>query len=147
MNNNPNSTAKTNLVETAAAQGTFKTFGKALAAADMTEILSGPGPFTVFAPTDAAFEKLPAGKLDGWLKPENKGELISVLRYHVTPGRLSGDDVGKMSQAKTVEGHSASIKKVGDKVTIDDANISTIDIRSTNGVIHAIDDVLVPTKH
>ena len=147
MNNSPNVIAKSNLVETAASQGTFNTFSKALAAADLTSVLSGPGPFTVFAPTDAAFEKLPAGQLEGWLKPGNKDELISVLRYHVAPGRLSGDDVGKLSQAKTVEGHSATIRKVGDKVTIDDANISRADIGSSNGVIHAIDNVLMPTKH
>ena len=145
--NNTSSTATKNLVDTAAAQGSFKTFGRALQAAGLTETLKSAGPFTVFAPTDAAFDKLPAGKLDNWLKPENKAELISVLKYHVTPGRVLAADVGKLSQTKTEQGETAKIRMTGDKVTINDANVTLTDIASSNGVIHPIDAVLVPTKH
>jgi len=147
MNNTSPSTATKNLVDTAAAQGSFKTFGKALQAAGLVEILKGAGPYTVFAPTDAAFDKLPAGKLDNWLKPENKAELISVLKYHVTPGRVLAADVGKLSQTKTEQGETAKIRMSGSKVTINDANVTLTDIASSNGVIHPIDAVLVPTKH
>ena len=146
MNTNTPSN-KSNLVDTAASQGSFATFGKALDAAGLSDTLKGAGPYTVFAPTDAAFQKLPAGKLDNWLKPENKAELIAVLNYHVTPGRVSAADVGKLSETKTVQGQSAKIKMSGDNVTIDGANITLTDIHSSNGVIHAIDTVLVPTKH
>src|SRR5450755_2123436 len=104
-------TAPVNLVDTAAAQGSFKTFSKALKAAGLTETLKAPGPFTVFAPTDAAFDILPEGKLDSWRKPENKPELISVLKYHYSPGRLMVADVGKLDRAKTAQGQSAKINK------------------------------------
>jgi uncharacterized surface protein with fasciclin (FAS1) repeats len=145
--NNSTPNAKHNLVDTAAAQGSFTTFGKALNAAGLVDTLKGNGPYTVFAPTDAAFAKLPAGELDNWLKPENKAELISILKYHVTPGRVMAADVVKLTEAKTVQGQSAKIKSSGDKVTIDGANVTLTDISSTNGVIHAIDAVLAPTKH
>ena len=146
--NNSSSSVKQNLVDTAAAQGTFATFGKALTAAGLTDSLKGAGPYTVFAPTDAAFLKLPAGELDNWLKPENKAQLISILNYHVTPGRVMAADVHKLTETKTVQGQSAKIKSSGDKVTIDGANVTLTDIYSTNGVIHAIDTVLAPqTKH
>jgi uncharacterized surface protein with fasciclin (FAS1) repeats len=147
MNNASSSTATKNLVDTVASQGSFKTFGRALQAAGLAETLKSAGPYTVFAPTDAAFEKLPAGKLDNWLKPENKAELISVLKYHVTPGRVLAADVGKLSQTKTEQGETAKIRMTGDKVTINDANVTLTDIASSNGVIHPIDTVLVPTKH
>jgi uncharacterized surface protein with fasciclin (FAS1) repeats len=136
-----------NLVETAAAQGSFKTFAKALSAAGLNETLKANGPYTVFAPTDAAFEKLPSGKLENWLKPENKAELVSVLNYHVAPGRVLAADVGKLHETKTVQGQSAKIRTSGEKVMINDANVTLTDITSSNGVIHAIDTVLVPTKH
>lgn len=146
MNNTPSNTSK-NLVDTAAAQGSFKTFGKALSAAGLNETLKGHGPYTVFAPTDAAFDKLPSGKLETWLKPENKAELISILNYHVSPGRVLAADVGKLHETKTVQGQSAKIKMNGEKVMINDANVTLTDITSSNGVIHAIDTVLRPTKH
>lgn len=145
--NNSNVNPTTNLVDTAAAQGSFNTFSKALVAAGLTDTLKGTGPYTVFAPTDAAFKKLPADKLDNWLKPENKEELISILKYHVTLGRVPGSEVGKLKEAKTVQGESASIKMVGDRVMIDGANVNLDDIPSSNGVIHAIDEVLTPTQH
>jgi uncharacterized surface protein with fasciclin (FAS1) repeats len=150
MNNNLNATAtpqQTNLVDTVAAQGTLSTFSKAIAAAGLSNILNSDGPFTVFAPSDAAFEKLPAGQLDGWLKPENKDQLISVLKYHVSPGRATGQDVGKLTETKTVNGESAQIKRTADGIMIDNANITTRDLGSSNGVIHVIDQVLTPTKH
>jgi len=136
-----------NLVDTAASQGSFAIFGKALKAAGLTDTLRSEGPYTVFAPTDAAFKKLPAGQLHNWMRPENKDELIAVLKYHVTPGRVCAADVGKLSEAKTVHGQSAKIRMSGDKVTIDGANVTLTDIASSNGVIHAIDTVLVPTTH
>jgi len=147
MNNSNSSTPQTNLVDTAAAQGSLNTFSKAIAAAGLTETLNGAGPFTVFAPSDAAFAKLPAGQLDGWLKPENKDQLISVMNYHVTQGRSTGQDVGKLTETKTVNGQSAQIKRAGDGIMIDNANITTRDLGSSNGVIHVIDQVLTPTKH
>jgi len=146
-NSSATNSSRANLVDTVAAQGTLNTFSKAIAAADLGSILSGPGPFTVFAPTDAAFEKLPAGQLDNWLKPENKDQLISVLKYHVAPGRATGQDVGKLNETKTVNGQSAQIKRAGDGIMIDDATITTRDLGSSNGVIHVIDQVLAPTKH
>ncbi len=148
-NSNAPTTAapKTNLVDTVATQGTLSTFSKAIAAAGLGSILSGPGPFTVFAPTDAAFENLPAGQLDNWLKPENKDQLISVIKYHVSPWRATGQDVGKLTESKTVNGQSAQIKRAGDGIMIDDATITTRDLGSSNGVVHVIDQVLIPTKH
>jgi uncharacterized surface protein with fasciclin (FAS1) repeats len=136
-----------NLVDTVATQGTLNTFSKAIAAAGFGNVLGGEGPFTVFAPTDAAFEKLPSGQLENWLKPENKDQLISVLKDHVSPGRTSGEEVGKLTQTTTVSGRSAQIKKANNGVMIDNANITTRDVDSSNGVIHVIDQVLVPTKH
>jgi uncharacterized surface protein with fasciclin (FAS1) repeats len=148
MNNSNVTTApETNLIDTVATQGTLSTFSKAIAAAGLGSVLSGPGPFTVFAPTDAAFEKLPAGQLDNWLKPENKDQLISVIKYHVSPGRATGQDVGKLTEAKTVNGQSAQVKRAGEGIMIDDATITTRDLGSSNGVVHVIDQVLVPTKH
>jgi uncharacterized surface protein with fasciclin (FAS1) repeats len=148
MNNSNSANASTtNLVDTVATQGTLSTFSKAIAAAGLSNVLNGAGPYTVFAPTDAAFEKLPAGQLDGWLKPENRSELISVLKYHVSPGRTSSEQVGNLTETKTMEGQIASIKKDGDKITIGSAHITTPDVASSNGILHVIDAVLVPTKH
>jgi uncharacterized surface protein with fasciclin (FAS1) repeats len=136
-----------NLVDTAAANGSFHTLGKALEAAELTSVLSGSGPYTFFAPTDAAFEKLPKGTLENWLKPENKAELVSVLRYHVLPGRTSAIEVEKLTAPKMMQGQSATVKEDGDTLSIGGANITQRDIASSNGVIHAIDTVIVPTKH
>jgi len=146
-NSNAMNTPKANLVDTVASQGTLNTFSRAIAASGLSSVLAGPGPFTVFAPSDAAFEKLPAGQLDSWLKPENKDQLISVLKYHVSPGRATGQDVGKLNETKTVNGQSVHIKRAGDGILIDEATITTRDLGSSNGVIHVIDQVLQPTKH
>lgn len=134
-----------NLVDTAAANGSFKTFGKAIERAGLSDTLRGAGPFTIFAPTDAAFDKLPAGRLDNLLKPENKDELVSLLNYHVINGRKSVAEIGKWDAAKMVNGQSAPIKMTDGKVSIDGARVTSADIGSKNGVIHGIDKVNVPT--
>ena len=143
MNTTPNSK---NLVDTAAADGAFKTFGRAIDRAGMSDTLRGAGPFTVFAPTDAAFDKLPAGKLDNLFKPENKEELVSLLNYHVVSGRKTVADIGKWEAARTVNGQSAPIALTNDQVSIDGALVTSADIGSSNGVIHGIDKVNIPTK-
>ena len=142
----PSAPSTLDLIDTAAANGSFKTFGRAIQQAGMTDTLRGEGPFTVFAPTDAAFDKLPAGKLDTLLKPENKDELVSLLNYHVIRGRKTTSDLGKWEQAKTVNGQSAPIKLVDRRVSIDGAQVIRGDIPSTNGVIHGIDKVNIPTR-
>ena len=142
-----NSNSKSNLVDTAANQGNFTIFGKALNAAGLAQTLKADGPYTIFAPTDAAFKKLPSGRLEHWLKPENKAELVSIINYHVSPGRVSADDIRKLSETKTLQGQTATIKLIDNKVTIDGSNVTLTDINSSNGVIHAIDTVLTPTKH
>ncbi|WP_445147028.1 fasciclin domain-containing protein [Dyella sp. Tek66A03] len=136
-----------NLIDTVASNDSFQTLGKALEAAELTHVLKGSGPYTVFAPTNAAFEKLPMGTLENWLKPENKAELISVLKYHVLPGRTSAVEVEKLTAPTMMQGQAASVRKDGDKLSIGGANITQRDIASSNGVIHAIDTVIVPTKH
>lgn len=143
MNTQANPSTR-NVLDTAAANGSFKTFGIAVEKAGLAEKLRGPGPFTIFAPTDAAFEKLPAGRLDTLLKPENKAELASILNYHVISGRKSADEVGKWEKAMTVNGQSAPIKLSDGKVSIDGAKVTTADIASSNGVLHGIDKVNMP---
>jgi uncharacterized surface protein with fasciclin (FAS1) repeats len=145
-NTNDSNVGSKNLVDTAAANGSFNTLGKALDAAELTNVLKGTGPYTVFAPTDEAFEKLPKDTLSNWLKPENKAELISVLKYHVLPGRSAAADVEKLTAPKMMQGQTAAITKDGDKLRIGGATITTSDITSSNGIIHAIDKVNVPTK-
>ena len=146
MSNTSSTTSNKNVVDTAAANGSFKTFGRALRQAGMADQLKAEGPFTLFAPTDAAFEKLPAGQFDTWMKPENKAELVSVLNYHVLAGRSSAADVGKLATAKTVNGQEAPIVMSGSKVSIDGAELTSPDIASSNGVLHGIDKVNIPTK-
>lgn len=144
---NTSSVSPKNLVDTAAANGSFHTLGRALDAAGLSHVLKGAGPYTVFAPTDDAFNKLPLGKLENWLKPENKAELISVLKYHVLPGRTSAVEVEKLSEPTMMQGQTAKVRKDGDRLSIGGAKIIERDIASSNGVIHAIDMVIVPTKH
>ena len=146
MNTMTNTPSTKNLVDTAAANGSFKTFGKAIEHAGMSDTLRGAGPFTIFAPTDAAFDKLPAGKLETLFKPENKEELVSLLNYHVISGRKLVADIGKWEAAKTVNGQSAPVKLTDNQVSIDGALVTSADIGSSNGVIHGIDKVNVPTK-
>lgn len=132
------------VVDTAVAAGNFKTLAAALGAAGLVETLKSEGPFTVFAPTDAAFDKLPKGTLEDLLKPENKGKLVKILTYHVVPGRVTAADVVKLTKAETVEGSDAKIAVKNGKVMIDDANVVKTDISASNGVIHVIDAVILP---
>ena len=130
----------------AMANGSFKTFGTAVEKAGLGDTLRGSGPFTVFAPTDAAFKSLPEGKLEMLFKPENKAELASILNYHIVKGRRSSNDVGKWDNARTVNGQPAPIQMTDGKVSIDGAHVTSADIDSSNGVIHGIDKVNLPNK-
>ena len=136
--------AEKDIVETAVSAGEFKTLAAALGAAGLVDTLKGEGPFTVFAPTDAAFAKLPDGTVEKLLKPENKDQLTAVLTYHVVAGKVMAADVIKLSEAKTVNGAPAKIAVNGDNVMINDATVSTADVTASNGVIHVIDTVLLP---
>jgi uncharacterized surface protein with fasciclin (FAS1) repeats len=132
------------IVETAMAAGSFKTLAKALQAADLVDTLKGKGPFTVFAPTDEAFAKLPAATLNDLLKPENKKKLQRILTYHVVPGRVSASDVVKLSTAKAVSGDTIDIKASGGTVMVDGARVVKTDVQASNGIIHVIDTVIMP---
>lgn len=132
------------IVDTAVAAGNFKTLATALQAAGLVDTLKGPGPFTVFAPTDEAFAKLPAGTVEDLLKPENKQKLTAILTYHVVPGKVMAKDVVKLHEAKTVNGQDVKIMTSGGHVMIDNANVVKPDIECSNGVIHVIDTVLMP---
>ena len=138
--------APKDIVDTAVAAGSFKTLAAALQAAGLIETLKGKGPFTVFAPTDAAFAKLPAGTVENLLKPENKAQLAAILTYHVVPGNVMAAQVVTMNGAdvKTVNGQTVKIGVMGGKVTVNGANVVTTDIKATNGVIHVIDTVILP---
>jgi len=133
------------LVDTAVAAGSFKTLAKALIAADLVGTLKGEGPFTVFAPTDEAFAKLPAGTLENLLKPENKAQLRRILTYHVVSGRVIAADVVTLKSAKTVSGDAVSISVTGSGVTVNNSKVVKTDIAASNGVIHVIDTVLIPS--
>ena len=136
--------ADKDIVDTAVAAGQFKTLAAALTAAGLVDTLKGPGPFTVFAPTDAAFAKLPAGTLDTLLKPESKAKLTAILTYHVVAGKVMAADVVKLKEAKTVNGAMVAVKVDGGNVMINNAKVTTADIEASNGVIHVIDTVLLP---
>lgn len=136
--------SKKDIVDTAVAAGSFKTLATALEAAGLVDTLKGPGPFTVFAPTDAAFAKLPAGTVEGLLK--DKPKLTAILTYHVVAGNVKAADVVKLDSAKTVNGQSVAIKVVDGKVMVDNATVTTADVEASNGVIHVIDTVLLPKE-
>jgi uncharacterized surface protein with fasciclin (FAS1) repeats len=133
-----------NIISVALGAGNFTTLAAALTAAELVETLQGEGPFTVFAPTDEAFAKLPAGTVEDLLKPENKANLIKVLTYHVVPGRVTAADVANLTAAKTVEGQDIAIKVEDGKVMINDATVTAADVMASNGVIHVIDTVILP---
>ena len=133
------------IVDTAVEAGSFKTLAAALQAADLVSTLKSEGPFTVFAPTDAAFAKIPKADLDALLS--DKRALTEVLTYHVVSGKVMAADVVKLTQAKTVEGSPVKIKVVDGKVMINNANVSATDIAASNGVIHVIDTVIMPVKN
>jgi len=132
------------IVDTAVAAGSFKTLAAALQAAGLIDTLKGAGPFTVFAPTDEAFAKLPAGTVETLLKPENKAKLTAILTYHVVPGNVASKQAKKLKSAKTVNGKELAIAFKGGVLTVDKAKVAKADIACTNGVIHVIDTVVLP---
>jgi len=136
--------AEADIVDTAVSAGQFTTLAAALDAAGLVETLKGSGPFTVFAPTDAAFAKLPAGTVENLLKPENRDKLRAILTYHVVSGKVTAAQVSSMTAGKTVQGSSVKIAATGGKVKIDNANVVKADVLASNGVIHVIDTVLMP---
>lgn len=132
------------IVDTAVTTGEFKTLAAALKAAGLVETLKGKGPFTVFAPTDKAFRKLPKGTVEELLKPENKDKLVAVLTYQVVPGKVVAKDVIGLSEAGTVQGSKVKITVKGDKVRVDNAKVTATDIACSNGMIHVINQVILP---
>ncbi|MFS8063836.1 MAG: fasciclin domain-containing protein [Luteimonas sp.] len=154
MSNIPNTTTPDtnnlgtrNIVDMVAADDSLKTFGKVLRKSGLEDTLRGAGPFTLLAPTDAAFDKLPPGTLDNLMKPENKDELVSILNHHVLAGRSSAADMAKLTMARTLAGDSVPIVSSGSKVKVDGAELTSRDIQSSNGVLHGIDKVNIPTRH
>jgi uncharacterized surface protein with fasciclin (FAS1) repeats len=137
-------TAAKDIVDTAVEAGSFKTLTAALQAAGLVETLKGNGPFTVFAPTDAAFAKLPKGTVEDLLKPENKAKLTAILTYHVVPGQVTAAQAARLPSAKTVNGASLTIHAMNGTVMVDNATVTSADIACTNGVIHVIDTVILP---
>jgi len=129
------------IVATAVAAGSFNTLAKALEAADLVKTLEGAGPFTVFAPTDEAFAKLPAGTIEALL--QDKQKLAQVLTYHVVPGKVTASQV-KPGNIKTVQGQSLNVRAEGGAVTVDNARVIKTDVMASNGVIHVIDSVVLP---
>jgi uncharacterized surface protein with fasciclin (FAS1) repeats len=138
----PAGDARGDIVSTAIAAGSFKTLVAAVQAAGLVDVLRGKGPFTVFAPTDGAFAKLPKGTVEGLL--QDKAKLAAILTYHVVPGLVRAADVVKVSSAKTVNGQSLAVKTNAEGVTIDNARVVKADIECTNGVVHVIDSVVLP---
>jgi transforming growth factor-beta-induced protein len=132
------------IVDTAVSAGSFNTLVAAVKAAGLVDTLKGAGPFTVFAPTDEAFAKLPAGTVEDLLKPENKAKLAAILTYHVVPGKVMAKDVVKLHSAKTVNGQALTVKTAMGSVMVDNAKVVKTDILCTNGVIHVIDTVVLP---
>jgi uncharacterized surface protein with fasciclin (FAS1) repeats len=136
---------KADIVQTAMSNGSFKTLVTAVQAAGLVDTLKGPGPFTVFAPTDDAFAKLPSGTLENLLKPENKKQLVAILTYHVVPGKVMSKDIaGKTTEVKSVEGEAISIVDATNGVKVDNAKVVKADVEASNGVIHVIDTVIMP---
>jgi uncharacterized surface protein with fasciclin (FAS1) repeats len=134
------------IVDTAVAAGSFKTLAAALQAAGLVDTLKGKGPFTVFAPTDAAFAKLPAGTVEMLLKPENKAKLTAILTYHVVAGDVMAAQVVTLHEAKTVNGEMVKISTMGGGVMVNGSKVTKTDIKASNGVIHVIDTVLLPAS-
>ncbi|MDP2331291.1 MAG: fasciclin domain-containing protein [Reyranella sp.] len=133
------------IVDTAVKAGQFNTLAAALKAGDLIVVLKGNGPFTVFAPTDDAFKKLPPGTVENLLKPENKAQLVKILTYHVVPGKvMSSALAGKKTDAKTVQGEMVMIDATMGDVTVNGAKVVAADVAADNGVIHVIDTVLIP---
>jgi uncharacterized surface protein with fasciclin (FAS1) repeats len=135
---------KKDIVDTAVAAGSFNTLAAALEAGGLIDTLKSEGPFTVFAPTDDAFAKLPAGTVENLLKPENKDQLVAILTYHVVPGKVMAADVVKLDSAATANGAELSIRVDGGTVFVNDARVTATDIAASNGVIHVVDTVILP---
>ncbi|MBA6231608.1 MULTISPECIES: fasciclin domain-containing protein [unclassified Colwellia] len=135
---------KKDIVDVAAANGSFNTLVAAVKAGGLVETLKGDGPFTVFAPTDEAFAKLPKGTLEMLLKPENKDKLVDILTYHVVSGKVMSTDVVKVTSAPTIQGKMLMVKVIDGNVMINKAKIIMADVKASNGVIHVIDTVLIP---
>lgn len=144
MANAGNHGMKKDIVDVAAENGSFNTLVAAVKAAGLVETLKGDGPFTVFAPTDEAFAKLPAGTVDMLLKAENKDKLVTVLTYHVVSGKVMAADVVKLDSAATVQGQKVMVVVKDGAVMINNANVVAADVKASNGVIHVIDTVLLP---
>ena len=136
--------ADKDIVETAIAAGQFETLVAAVSAAGLVDVLQSEGPFTVFAPTDEAFAKLPEGAIAELLKPENKDKLVAVLTYHVVAGKVEASDVMELAAAKTVQGGSVAIETRNGSVFVDGAQVIATDVEASNGVIHVIDTVILP---
>ncbi len=136
--------ASKDIVDTAASNGSFNTLVAAIEAAGLVDTLKGTGPFTVFAPTDAAFAKLPAGTVENLLLPENKDQLIAILTYHVVAGEVTSAQVVTLDSATTVNGQAVTIVTEGDVVTVDGATVAAVDVMASNGVIHVLDEVILP---
>jgi len=136
--------AKTDIVDTAVAAGNFTTLAAALEAGGLVVTLKGEGPYTVFAPTDEAFAKLPAGTVESLLKPENKDQLVAILTYHVVPGNVQAADVVKLTSATTVNGSDVNINVSEGVVFVNDSRVVATDIEASNGVIHVVDTVILP---
>jgi uncharacterized surface protein with fasciclin (FAS1) repeats len=134
------------IVDTAVEAGQFGTLAAALEAAGLVDTLKGDGPFTVFAPTDEAFAKLPEGTIENLLRPENRDQLVAILTYHVVPGKVKAADVVTLDSAETVNGASVTITVADNGVQVDNANVVATDIGASNGVIHVIDTVILPTS-
>lgn len=132
------------IVDTAVAAGSFTTLATALQATGLVDALKGAGPYTVFAPTDDAFAKLPAGTLDDLLKPQNRDKLKNILLYHVVPGKIMAADVKGEASPKTLEGTALAVQSSGGAVTVNGAKVTAADISASNGVIHVIDAVVLP---
>ena len=137
---------KPTVVDIAVGNPDFSTLVAALKAADLVDALSGEGPFTVLAPTDEAFAKLPEGTLDSLLLPENKDKLVAILTYHVVPGNVMAADVVKLTEATSLEGDTIAISATDAGVKVDDATVVATDIAASNGVIHVIDSVILPSS-
>ncbi|WP_299151661.1 fasciclin domain-containing protein [uncultured Tateyamaria sp.] len=135
--------AKKDIVDTAVSAGSFETLVAAVQAADLVDTLKGDGPFTVFAPTDAAFAALPEGTVESLLLPENKEQLVSILTYHVVPGKVMSTDLSDDMEATTVQGEAITID-LDNGVMIENATVTSADIETSNGVIHVIDTVILP---
>ena len=138
--------AEKDIVDTAIEAGQFQTLAAALEAAGLVATLKGEGPFTVFAPTDEAFAKLPSGTVESLLKEENKDQLTAILTYHVVPGKVMSQDVAGIDEARTVNGKMIDVEVDGNAVKVNDATVTQADIAAANGVIHVIDTVILPPE-